>query len=101
MNTIEGAMVFTALTLTAGVLTGGIITLAQHASAISLARDAARAEAMGHDGAGLVASRDAAAHSSISHTTIGGVEAIQVEVTKDAALFTVTATAVTVAEPQE
>lgn len=101
MNTIEGAMVFTALTLTAGILTGGFITLAQHSSATSMARDAARAEALGHDGAQLVAARDASAHSSISHTTIGGVEAVQVQVTKDAALFRVTATAVTVAEPKE
>lgn len=101
MNTIEGAIVLSALVLTSGVMVGGIVAVAQHSSAASLARDAARAEAIGHDGARLVASRDSTAQVSINSTTVGGVESVQVEVTKPTSLFDVTASAVTMKEPED
>ena len=101
MNTVEGALVLSALTLTAGVLTGGIITLAQHAGATSLARDAARAEALGEDGRAVVASRDGDAQVSIASQPLGGMDGVRVSVTKSAALFDVTASAVTVVEPDQ
>ena len=47
MNTVEGAIVLTAMTLVAGGAATGLITMSQAAAAQSLARTVARAEARG------------------------------------------------------
>ncbi|KAB3522643.1 hypothetical protein GC425_05455 [Corynebacterium sp. zg254] len=100
MNTIEGAVVLSALTLTAGTLVGGFITLAQHAAVTSLARDAARAEALGNNGTAVVAARSPDARVTVSATTVGDLEAVRVQVTRHAALFDVHGEAVTITEPR-
>ncbi len=57
MNTVEGAMVFTSLAVTVGLLLAGFSTVASRSAAESLARDAARVEALGGNGSGFVSAR--------------------------------------------
>ena len=47
MNTVEGAIVLSAMTLVAAGAVSGFVTLAEHSTAQALARDAARAGALG------------------------------------------------------
>ena len=99
MNTVEGAIVLTAMTLVAGGAATGLITMSQAAAAQSLARTVARAEARGGDGVALAREIDATAAVSTSHE--GGADAplVRVKVTKDGALFDVHGEAVTMEEP--
>lgn len=101
MNTVEGAMVFTSLAVTVGLLLAGFSTVASRSEAESLARDAARIEAMGGDGAAFVKAREAEANVSIGRTTIGGQDAVTVSVGLSASLFDVNANASIAAEPAD
>ena len=58
MNTVEGAIVMSALTVVVGGLLAGFGTMATASATQSLARDVARAEAMGADGQALAHAKD-------------------------------------------
>lgn len=101
MSTIEGAMVLTSLAVTAGMLLAGFSTVAQHSAAGSLARDAARMEAIGGSGSGLVTAREPEASVDIRRFSVGGQDAVEVTVGMPSVLFDVTNTATVVAEPTD
>ena len=93
MNTVEGAIVMSALTVVVGGLLAGFGTMATASATQSLARDVARAEAMGADGQALAHAKDP---DAVVHA---GVNSVTVRVTAPAPLFDVHAEAVVVAEP--
>lgn len=99
MNTVEGAIVMSALTVVVGGLLAGFGTMATASATQSLARDVARAEAMGADGQALAHAKDPNAVVDISPTVHAGVNSVTVRVTAPAPLFDVHAEAVVVAEP--
>lgn len=99
MNTVEGAMVFTALAATVGLLLAGFSTVASRSAAESLARDVARVEALGGDGRAVAGQREPEAQVSIAPLTVAGQDAVSVEVRRPAALFDVTASATIIVEP--
>ena len=101
MNTVEGAIVLSAMTLVAGGAAAGLTTMSQAATAQSLARTVARVEARGGDGVALARQLDA--NASISTTREGSADSslVRVKVSKDGALFDVHGEAVTMVEPDE
>lgn len=101
MNSVEGAMVFASLAITVGLILAGFSTVATHATARSLARDAARVESLGGDGRAYATARDSRAEVSVHHERIAGEDAISVTVSLPAALMGVSTTAVTLAEPDQ
>ena len=94
MNTVEGAMVFTSLAITVGLLVAGFSTVASRTVAESLARDAARVEAMGGDGPAFAQARHSGAQ-------VDGQEAVTVSVEVPAALFDVEGHASIAVEPTD
>ncbi|WP_426716291.1 hypothetical protein ACEN19_07940 [Corynebacterium auriscanis] len=101
MNTVEGAIVLSAMTLVAAGAVSGFVTLAEHSAAQALARDAARAGALGQDAQAYVVQRDPEARVHVSHDRVGELRVVRVTVSKDAPLMDVSAGAVVVAEPTE
>ena len=101
MNTVEGAMVFTSLAITVGLLVAGFSNVASRTVAESLARDAARVEAMGGDGPAFAQARHSGAQVDVQRTSIGGQEAVIVSVEVPAALFDVTGHASIAVEPTD
>ncbi|WP_293817456.1 hypothetical protein [uncultured Corynebacterium sp.] len=99
MNTVEGAIVLSAITLVAGGAAAGLVTMSQAASSQSLARTVARAEARGGDGVALAKQIDATAAVSTSREGRAESPLVRVKVTKDGALFDVHGEAVTLVEP--
>ncbi|RAV33477.1 hypothetical protein [Corynebacterium heidelbergense] len=102
MNTVEGAMVLSALTVTTGLLVSGVATLATAASARTLARDGARAAALGGDAGRWVTQRRADARVEVSQQETlkgSGLQTISVRVTLPAPLADVSANTEIVAEP--
>ncbi|QNH96701.1 hypothetical protein [Corynebacterium anserum] len=101
MNTVEASMVFTALAATVGILLGGFSTVATRSTVESLARDAARIEALGGDGAAYVRTRSPEARVGKQAVNIAGQQAIEVRVSHKAVMFDVTAHATVIAEPSQ
>lgn len=101
MNTVEASMVFTALAATVGLLLGGFSTVATRSAVESIARDAARVEALGGDGAAYARARRPESRVSVHATNVAGQDAVRVSVTQKAVLFDVSAEAVVVSEPEE
>lgn len=101
MNTVEGAIVLSAMTLVAAGAVSGFVSLAEHSTAQALARDAARARALGEDARAYVNQRDSKARVQVSQERIGEIPVVRVTVSKDAPLKDVSAEAVVVAEPTE
>lgn len=101
--TVEAAMVFTALTVVAGLVVAGTVTVASYLGTVDLARDAARAAALDPGNAltaatSVVGSADADARVSVtSGGTVGGT--LTVQVTAPGRLFDLSATSVIVTEP--
>lgn len=106
MNTVEGALVMTALaTLLAGCI-AALITLGMAMSVTDLARDAARVEALGGDAADYISSvkGNTSADVSVSHHRIeAGTEedivVATVTISTRAPLMTVQRSASVVVEP--
>ncbi|HIW92070.1 MAG TPA: hypothetical protein H9870_10465 [Candidatus Corynebacterium avicola] len=108
--TVEAALVFTAITAVVGVVITGVMTLATYLSAVGMARDAARAAALG-DGASaqtVVAAADPEAQVTVSGAgsrqgTSGqdndATDLLTVTVVVPGRLFDISATAVIVNEP--
>lgn len=101
MNTVEGAMVFTSLAVTVGLLLAGFSTVASRSAAESLARDAARVEALGGNGGSFVAAKHPGAQVDVQRTSIGGQDAVTVSVHVPARLFDVTGQASIAVEPSD
>lgn len=106
MTTVEGAVVLTAITLTTGLMVSGLATVASMGTARSLARDAARAAALGQDPVRAVEGRNPGARVEVTRQAgRAGLEEVSVSVTlpQDApsTLLPVTAQAVILAEPAE
>lgn len=109
MNTVEGALVLTAITAVCGLGAAGFVTLGIAGATDAIARDAARAAALGLDPASIVAARSPGATVQVSSAAIGTsgggangaepVRAVTVSVTRDAPLLDITRTATVVAEP--
>lgn len=106
MNTVEGALVLTAITAVCGLGAAGFITLGIAAATDSVARDAARAAALGLDPAQLVAARSPGAEVTVSSeamaTVLGGADEVRmvtVTISRAAPLLDITRTATVVAEP--
>lgn len=100
MNTVEGAVVFASLAVTTGVLLAGFGTVSAHSAAQSIARDAARSQALGADGRALALARFPEATVSVNPVVVAGQQAVTVSVELPAPLFDVTATATVLAEPE-
>lgn len=113
--TVEAAVVFTAITAVIGVVITGVMTLATYLSAVGMARDAARAAALG-DGASartIVAAADpdaqvmvsgavsqtAAAQPAVTAQDGDSLDLLTVTVVVPGRLFDISATAVIVNEP--
>lgn len=113
--TVEAAVVFTAITAVIGVVITGVMTLATYLSAVGMARDAARAAALG-DGASartIVAAADpdaqvkvsgavsqtAAAQPAVTAQDGDSLDLLTVTVMVPGRLFDISATAVIVNEP--
>jgi Flp pilus assembly protein TadG len=103
--TVEAAIVFTALTAVIGVVVAGTVTVATYLGAVGLARDGARAAALG----GVVAARSLVTERQPDATvtvTSGSVDSstgqlvYRVQVSVPGTLFDLSATAVIVGEPQ-
>ena len=101
MNTVEGAIVFSAMTLVAAGAVSGFVTLAEHSTAQALARDAARAGALGEDARAYVAQRAPNARVEVRQERIGEIPIVRVTVSKDAPLTDVSGEAAVIAEPTE
>lgn len=99
MNTIEGAMVITAITAVAGTSVAGFVTMAQSEAVHALARDVARAEALGEDGRALAGRVAPEATVDIRRSAETGLPTITVSVSSPGALLDVHAEASVVAEP--
>lgn len=105
--TVEAAIVFTALTAVLGLLVAGVMTLATYLGAVGMARDAARAAALGDGTAAraVVSQRepDASVTVSAADGPAGaagvGPRLIEVTVSVPGRLFDVSASAVIVGEP--
>ncbi|MGO1436856.1 MAG: hypothetical protein ACTH0P_00375 [Candidatus Corynebacterium faecigallinarum] len=113
--TVEAAVVFTAITAVIGVVITGVMTLATYLSAVGMARDAARAAALG-DGASartIVAAADpdaqvtvsgavpqtATAQPAVTAQDGDSLDLLTVTVVVPGRLFDISATAVIVNEP--
>lgn len=99
MNTIEGAIVLSAMTVVVAGSVAGFVTLAEASTAQALARDAARAGALGEDAAGYVSARDSEASVQVKREKIGEIPVMTVSVTKSAPLILVTKEAAVITEP--
>ena len=99
MNTVEGAIVLSAMTVVVAGSVAGFVTLAEASTAQALARDAARAGALGEDAAAYVSARDAGASVQVKQDKIGEIPVMTVSVTKAAPLTSVTKEAAVIAEP--
>jgi len=101
MNTVEGAMVLTALALTAGMIVAGLSTLSVSMAAHATARDVARLAAVAeHRAAEHKATTDGGI-AQFSREPIAGTEwqKVTVNYQKKAPLFTITAEESILAEP--
>ena len=113
--TVEAAVVFTAITAVIGVVITGVMTLATYLSAVGMARDAARAAALG-DGESartIVAAADpdaqvtvsgavsqtATAQPAVTAQDGDSLDLLTVTVVVPGRLFDISATAVIVNEP--
>lgn len=108
--TVEAALVFTAITAVIGAVITGVMTLAAYLSAVGMARDAARAAALG-DGASahtVVAAAHPEAQVTVSGSTPrrgssghdgDDLDLLTVTVVVPGRLFDISATAVIVNEP--
>ncbi|MEJ6550676.1 TadE family type IV pilus minor pilin [Corynebacterium sp. USCH3] len=105
--TVEAAIVFTALTAVIGLVVAGVLTVAAYLGAVGMARDGARAAALGDVAAAraVVAERDPQASVAVDSGPLptgpsGDQQLFSVRVTVPGRLFDVSATAVIVGEPQ-
>ncbi|MGN0097454.1 MAG: hypothetical protein ACI38U_15495 [Corynebacterium sp.] len=108
--TVEAAIVFTALTAVIGTVIAGVLTVATYLGAVSIARDGARAAALGDAAAArsVVTEREPEASVRVTTGSPGGPPdsgtghlVYRVHVTVPGRLFDVSATAVIVGEPQD
>ena len=107
--TVEAAIVFTALTAVTGLVVAGVVTVATYLGAVGLARDGARAAALGDAPAArsVVGARQPDATVEVTGSATPGTEGdasglleYRVNVTVPGWLFDVSATAVIIGEPQ-
>lgn len=108
--TVEAAIVFTALTAVVGLVVAGVLTLATYLGAVGMARDAARAAALGDEAAARAVVTqgepdarlvvDPGGAAGASGTSGDGARLITVTVTVPGWLFDISASAVIVGEPQ-
>lgn len=108
--TVEAAIVFTALTAVIGTVIAGVLTVATYLGAVSMARDGARAAALGDPATArsVVTEREPDALVTVTAGSPGGAPdsatghlVYRVHVTVPGRLFDVSATAVIVGEPQD
>jgi Flp pilus assembly protein TadG len=111
--TVEAAIVFTAITAVIGLVVAGVMALATYLGAVSLARDAARAVALGNgaDAQKVVAKSNPDAEATVSAVSAvsgpgvddgdsnGDMDLVRVTVVVPGALFDISASAVIVHEP--
>jgi Flp pilus assembly protein TadG len=103
--TVEAAIVFTALTAVIGMVVAGVVTVTTYLGAVGLARDGARAAALGDAVAArsLVAERQPDATVTVTSSAVDsstGQLAYRVQVSVPGTLFDLSATAVIIGEPQ-
>jgi hypothetical protein len=113
---VEAAIVFTAITAVIGLVVAGVMALATYLGAVSLARDAARAVALGNgaDAQKVVAKSNPDAEATVSAVSAvsavsgpgvddgdsnGDMNLVRVTVVVPGALFDISASAVIVHEP--
>lgn len=110
---MEAAIVFTAITAVIGLVVAGVMALATYLGAVSLARDAARAVALGNgaDAQKVVAKSSPDAEATVSAVSAvsgpgvddgdsnGDMDLVRVTVVVPGALFDISASAVIVHEP--
>lgn len=103
MNTIEGAMVLSAIAVTAGALAAGLVTLSTSMSAQSTARDVSRIAALGDEDAAIRLAQQAGGRAEISRQAVDGSDwaMLTVRFTTDAPLFDVTAEQSILEEPRD
>lgn len=95
--TVEAAVVFSALTAVIGLVVAGVLTLASYLGAVGMARDAARAAALGDDAAARAVVAAADPEALVEVSTSGTTFTVTVLV--PGRLFDVEASAVIIGEP--
>ncbi|MGP9722659.1 hypothetical protein ACT3SZ_01410 [Corynebacterium sp. AOP40-9SA-29] len=109
--TVEAAIVFTALTAVIGLVIAGVLTLATYLGAVGMARDAARAAALGDEAAAQAVVTQGEPDAlliiepggvpSAPGASGDGARLITVTVMVPGWLFDISASAVIIGEPQD